>query len=147
MTFYALGVKPLIDKLKECTCKNECKQCWFADDSSAVGKLIKIRAWWQKLHDIGPLYGYYPKPSKSILILKHQYLLPEAERLFAGTGIHISYEGQKHLGAAIGSDDFKAQYVTSKVSKWVQDLENLAKIAKEEPQIALSAYTKGICHR
>lgn len=30
---------------------------------------------------------------------------------------------------------------------WVHDVEELSEIAVEEPQAALSAYTKGLCHR
>ncbi len=30
---------------------------------------------------------------------------------------------------------------------WVKDIEELSLIAKEEPQLAYAAYTKGICHR
>ena len=47
----------------------------------------------------------------------------------------------------MGSDTFKESYVASKISKWIEDLEALANIAVDNPQIALSAYTKGICHR
>ena len=147
MAFYALGVKPLIDQLDQCINKDQCKQSWYADDSSAIGKLRDIKSWWIKLSEIGPKYGYYPKASKSILIIKDAALLEEAQNLFTGTGIQISCQGERHLGAAIGSDDFKNQYVTAKVNKWIDDVKDLAKIALEEPQAALSAYTKGICHR
>ena len=41
----------------------------------------------------------------------------------------------------------KINYVKEKVDKWIEDLEELAKLAVDEPQIALSAYTKGLCHR
>ena len=91
MGFYALGVKPLIDKLHSCTNVKTCKQSWFADDSSAIGKLKEIRKWWQILHTEGPKYGYHPKPSKCNLIIKNADLLQEANRLFSGTGIKISY--------------------------------------------------------
>ena len=39
MAFYSLGAKPLMDELDACINKEFCKQCWFADDSSAVGRL------------------------------------------------------------------------------------------------------------
>ena len=38
-------------------------------------------------------------------------------------------------------------YVEEKVKKWVDDTVELSQIAIEEPQIALPAYTKSICHR
>ncbi len=38
-------------------------------------------------------------------------------------------------------------YVTERVNKWIKDIKELSEIAVEEPQAALSAYTKAMCHR
>ena len=51
------------------------------------------------------------------------------------------------MGAVIGSSTFKEKYVSNKVKKWVEDVEELALIAKEEPQLVYSSFTKAICHR
>ena len=61
--------------------------------------------------------------------------------------MQITFQGQRHLGAAIGSAEFKDLYVSQKVEMWIKDVEELAKIAIDEPQAAYSAYTKSICHR
>ena len=37
--------------------------------------------------------------------------------------------------------------MTSKVQKWVDDVKQLSKIAKEEPQAAYCVFTKGLCYR
>ena len=29
--------------------KNDCKQAWYANDSSAAGKLQEVKTWWVKL--------------------------------------------------------------------------------------------------
>ena len=147
MTFYALGVKPLIDQLYDGTNKDLCMQSWYADDSSAIGKLKEIRNWWQKLSTLGLKYGYYPKACKTHLVLKDPSLMNRAKSLFANTGIKITIQGQRHLGAVIGTDANRCKYVQSKVNKWIKDITELADIAREEPQAALSAYTKSICHR
>ena len=47
----------------------------------------------------------------------------------------------------IGSKDFRETYVKAKVAKWVDDVNQLSKIAKEEPQLAHCAYTKALCMR
>ena len=146
MIFYALGVKPLVDALDSANDKG-LQQSWHADDSSALGKLKKIRCWWQLLSTLGPKFGYFPKPSKTVIVLKSEALLDEAKSVFANTGITITTVGQRHLGAAIGDKAFKKSYVEKKVTEWVRDVEELAEIALEEPQFALSAYTKCICHR
>ena len=97
---------------------------------------------------MGPKYGYYPKLSKSILVLKKTALMAEAKQLLADTGVQISCHGQRHLRAAIGSADFRCKYITSKGGKCINDLSQLAKCALEEPQAAaLVAYTKSICNR
>jgi len=147
MAFYALGIKPLVDDLATATKPSVCKQSWYADDSSAGGKIEGIKIWWDTLLEQGPKYGYYPKASKTVLIVKNSEDLDLAQKAFSGTGIKIESEGERHLGAAIGSEVFKNKYVSDKVHKWCQDIKLLSSIAVEEPQAALTAYTKGICHR
>ena len=39
------------------------------------------------------------------------------------------------------------EYVKKKVEDWIRDIRELSEIGWEEPQIALSAYVKGLCHR
>ena len=34
--------------------------------------------------------------------------------------------------------------MSEKVSKWIQDIEELSEIAKEEPQLAYSCFTKAV---
>ena len=93
------------------------------------------------------MYGYFPKASKCVLIVKNEALLHEAKRMFAGCDITITCHGERHLGAVIGSEACKIQYVNKKIYKWIEDVQELSEIAKNEPQAALSAYTKSICHR
>ena len=147
MAFYAGGAKPLVDDLANSVNKEDCKQAWYADDSSATGKLKEVKTWWLKLNEAGPKYGYFPKASKSVLILKNESLLPYAQELFAGCNIQITCLGERHLGAVVGTEAHRDQYVKKKVDKWIKDVSSLAEIAQEEPQAALSAYTKSICHR
>ena len=51
------------------------------------------------------------------------------------------------MGAVIGSLDCKEEYVRKKIDNWVRDTEQLADIAQDEPQAALSAFTKALCMR
>ena len=143
---YGIATKPLINKLAQEVDSSKCKQVWYADDSSAAGKLLEMRKWWDTLCQNGPSYGYFPLPSKTILIVKieHREL---AQDIFAGSGVSITTEGERHMGAVIGSAEFKELYVTNKVKKWTQDIEELAKIAKDEPQTVYSSFVKAICHR
>ena len=66
---------------------------------------------------------------------------------FGQSGVTITTDGERHMGAFIGSEFFKKQYVEKKISKWIEDIEALANIAKDEPQAAYSCFTKAISHR
>ena len=54
MAMYAIGIRPLIDILQDKTDSSSCQQVWYADDSSAAGKLREMRKWWDILFEIGP---------------------------------------------------------------------------------------------
>ena len=107
----------------------------------------EMRRWWDKLNLVGPKYGYFPKPSKTVLILKDQSLVAKAESSFTNSGIKITSEGDRHLGAAIGSSTFRDHYINTKIENWIRDIEQLSEIAKDEPQLAHSAFTKALCMR
>ena len=147
MGMYAVGTRPLLNKLGEVVDPQQCKQCWYADDSASAGKIREMRKWWDEMNRLGPKFGYYPKPSKTILIIKDPDMLDYAVEIFGDTGISIGTEGERHLGAAIGSQDFKERYVKKKVDKWIQDIEQISDIAKNDPQIAYASYTKALCMR
>ena len=105
-----------------------------------------MRKWWDILCTEGPKYGYYPLASKTILIVKPGKL-EKAREIFNETGVTITTDGERHMGAVIGSEEFKIKYVQSKVSKWVCDIEVLSEIAHDEPQAVYSSYTKAVSHR
>ena len=109
--------------------------------------MLEMRKWWDILNVTGPKYGYYPKPSKTILIVKDPSNLQRAHEIFDQTGVKVTTSGERHLGAVIGSPEFRAEYVNNKIAKWIQDVEQLAKIAEDEPQLAYSAYTKALSMR
>ena len=48
------------------------KQVVFADDFSVAGSLNSIKDYWDKLTAIGPKYSYFPKPTKSYLLVKEK---------------------------------------------------------------------------
>ena len=140
---YGIATKPLIEKLSENTDIEKCKQVWYAEDSSAAGKLSEMRKWWDVLCQAGPDYGYYPLATKTILIVKphHRQL---AEEIFGGSGVKITTEGERHMGAVIGSERCKEEYVVNKIKKWIDDVSELSKIAKDEPQLVYSSFTEAI---
>jgi hypothetical protein len=112
-----------------------------------------MRKWFDELLVKGPVYGYFPKPSKCILITKPERL-ERANEIFRGTGvdvttdgskdsgIEINCEGTRHLGAAVGTEDFKRSFVKKKVDAWIQSVKQLSAIATSEPHAAFSTFTQ-----
>jgi hypothetical protein len=146
MGLYGLGIKPLVDDLGDTIDVQRCIQSWYADDSSLAGELNEMRKWWNRLCATGPKYGYFPLPNKTVLIVKEEHAA-KAQEVFGDSGVKITTRGERHMGAVIGSTEFKLEYVSQKISKWIQDVEALAEIAKDEPQAAYSSYTKAISRR
>ena len=139
MTMYAIAITPLIHRLED----RATKQVWFADDATAGGSLNHLKAWWDRISAIGPDYGFYPNASKTWLIVKEANL-EEATALFQGTGVSITVDGRRHLGAAIGTRSFVENYVQRKVSGWIREVERLSSIATTQPHAAYAAFTHGL---
>ena len=144
MAFYAIGSLPLIWFLADH--EKDVSQVAYADDLTGGGKLGKLRRWFAGIIDKGPLFGYHAEPTKSWLIVKESKL-EEAQACFEGTGVNITVLGKKHLGAAIGSPNYKSDFVTKLVEKWVLEIETLSEIAKFDPHAAYTAFTSCIRHR
>ena len=102
-----------------------------------------LRAWWDTLVANGPSLGYYPNAKKTWLVVKRQFLT-EAKTAFADTEVKITTEGQRYLGAAIGSTEFKESFVAKKIESWINEVKELTTIAKCEPQLAYCAYVFGL---
>ncbi|XP_068704061.1 uncharacterized protein [Montipora foliosa] len=116
------------------------------DDASAAGSISEIKQWWDGLNTLGPDIGYFPNAKKCWIIAK-----PEKEALvreaFKDTVINVTVEGQKHLGAVIGSRDYLQEYINEKVTSWVNEVAQLAEFARAQPQTSYAAYTFGLKHR
>ena len=65
------------------------------------------------------MVGYLSVPRKTVSIVK----LEEKEKaveVFRGTGIQITTDGERHMGAVTGSPELKERYVMKK-----EDLSNI----------------------
>ena len=61
--------------------------------------------------------------------------------------LNITIEGKRHLGAAIGSSQFKTEYIDEKVKNWTSNIETLAEIGKSQPHAAYAAFIHGEQHK
>ena len=67
--------------------------------------------------------------------------------IFHDSGLKITSQGRRHLGAVIGSNQSKVEFVQEKVKAWVEEIEKLTLIARVEPHAAYSAFTHGFKHK
>ena len=144
MLFYAVSISIIIYFLRSEF--ESVKQVWLADDATAARDLHSLLHFFNR-SIIGAKYGYYVNPGKSCLILKNDSDLNKANDLFQDLEIQITIEGQRLLGAVIGAESFKEEYVANLVSTWCLELEKLSSIAISQPQAAFSAFTLGYRHK
>ena len=145
MSFCAIDTIPLLNTL-QITSSNVNHVC-LADDVTGAGSLKDLRNWWDTIISQGSKIGYYVNETKSWLIIKNELQLDEAKRIFNTTGIKFTTEGKRHLGATIGSADFRKTYATEKVQEWVKEVEKLSDYAKTQPQAAYAAFCHGEVHK
>ena len=61
--------------------------------------------------------------------------------------INITTDGRKHLGAVVGSNTYKVQYIEDLVHDWNTQLKLLSTIAEIQPQAAYLTFVSGFRSR
>ena len=140
MPWYAINTAHMIASLRASI--PQVKQVWLADDSAGGGSIVSLYQWYKNLCEEGIKFGYIVNGAKSWLIVKTSELAESAKKVF-GDEVNITLEGRRHLGAVIGSKEFKDQYCQEKVDKWLREMESLVEISKSQPHAAYIAFTKG----
>ena len=141
MAMYSLAITPFIHQLSS-SCPGV-QQVWFVDDATSASTCTNLKSWWNELSVRGPAFGYHPNGSKTYLVVKQEYET-NARQLFDDTDVHITIQGKRHLGAAIGSRSFMEEYVSHKVQTWTEEIKRLAKVATSQPHAAYAAFTHGL---
>ena len=103
--WYAMDTSILIQSLRARI--PEVKQVWLADDSAWGGPTELLCNWYKLLCQEGKKWLQKIADSKA-RVVKTQDLADEAE-LVIGEGVRITTEGQRHLGAVMGSQEYKGQ--------------------------------------
>ena len=75
-------------------------QPWYSDDAGAGGTSIDVQAHFQDMQAQGPARGYYPDPTKSILVVAPGNVA-QAEEHFRRLGIQVVM-GHRYLGGFLG---------------------------------------------
>ena len=147
MPIYAIGIIPLMTTIIALvnTSNEQVKHAAFADDLTGAGTINALKIWWESIIEVGPLLGYTANASKSWIIVKVEYL-KFAQQIFQNSGIQITSEGRRNLGATIGSETFKDEYVNGRIDKWIQEVIT-SKIAMIEPHAVYAGFTHGLRHK
>ena len=48
--------------------------------------------------------------------------MSDAANIFANTGVQITKEGRRSLGAALGTQSFTEEFVSKQVQKWTEEV-------------------------
>ena len=83
---------------------------------------------------------------QSWLIVKEENK-SDGANIFANTGVQITKEGRRNLGAALGTQSFTEEFVSKQVQKWTEKVKRLATIAESQPHAAYAALTHGLVGR
>ena len=79
-------------------------------DSSCIATLQNLKDWFSLLSEQGPEFGYFPQPSKTVLVVDASY---EAEALSI-LGIRV-VSGQRFLGSLVGDQQSTEAFINQKV--------------------------------
>ena len=139
MFIYAVGTLPLIRSLHH---PERRIQVWYADDASAGAALEELKEWLSDLMRLGPSYGYYPEPKKSVLVVSSKFLA-DAHRIFDGVGVNIK-TSHRFLGGVIGDRAGCESFVKDHIQDWMFQVDRLTTVAKTQPQVAYAAFTKSL---
>ena len=67
----------------------------------------------------------------------------EAQNVFANSKVNITADGTKHLGAVIGSTEYRDEYVKDLVKEWDNQFIILSTIAEIQTQATYLAFASG----
>ena len=98
-----IGIIPLIEKLKQEI--PDVTHPWYADDAKPLGTFARLETYFDSLTRQGPGRGYYPEPSKSVIIVRPENL--EAGKCFGARHGFQVCTGARYLGGYIREDESK----------------------------------------
>ena len=141
MVLYGLTLVPMAEALRRLV--PSIMQPWYADDAAMAGKSENIATAMRHLLRMGPLRGYYPEPTKSVLICNPGTERDAAKEVFAEFDFQYS-DGDRYLGGFIGTAEARTEWLAPQIAQWVKSVEKLATVAKRQPQAAYAGFTKSL---
>jgi hypothetical protein len=140
MVLYGLALAPLSESLRIAV--PGLVQPWYADDAAMAGPISQIRKAQLLLQEWGPQRGYYPEPSKSVLVTP-PFTTPDQLTPLTEFNYQVT-EGSRYIGGFVGSASTQTTWLNSKIDTWLSAINKLASVAKRFPQSALAGLVKSL---
>eukprot|EP00978_Attheya_sp_CCMP212_P005502 scaffold12319_cov49-Attheya_sp.AAC.1 len=92
-------------------------QPWYADDAGTGGGTFnRIKLYFEKLEECGPKYDYFPKASKSILIVREHNV--ERAKEYSEEMNFTIISGYQYLGGSVGAQAEMKEWIGEKADEW-----------------------------
>ena len=85
-------------------------------------------AYFRDLQLKGPARGYFPEPTKSILVVSEKNV-PRANAYFRGMGVKV-VTGIRYLGGYIGEREAEAKWVQGNLEGWADSVRTLTGVTR-----------------
>ena len=115
MVLYGLALVPLAKSLKAAV--PDVHQPWYADDCAMVGPSTSIGQAMDLLLVQGPARGYFPEPSKSVVVCPDA-TRPQVHENLARFAFRYA-DGHEYIGGFIGSNEARLRWLEPKIERWV----------------------------
>ena len=140
MVAYGTALLPLIRELQSSF--PMVRQSWYADDAGAGEKFAELKKLFNEVQIKGPRFGYYPEPSKSIIIVKETDVSLATD--FFSDLQFKAMTGSRYLGRFIGDVLGGNHWLSKKTESWWEVIDKLSQSAKNYPQSSYTALQKSL---
>ena len=86
--------------------------------------------------------GYYPEPTKIILVVAPRNVA-RSEEFFWGMGIQV-VTGHRYLGGFIGDKETKKRWLSGKITRWAESMETLTGVYRKHLQSTYTGLKKSL---
>ena len=108
----------------------------------AGGKFQQILEHFLDLKTQEPAWGYYPDPTKSILVMAPGNVAREEEH-FRGLGIRVMM-GHHYLGGYIRDRESEGSWLEPNIKEWTKSVAFLARVSQKYPQSPYAGLQKSL---
>ena len=140
MVVYEIGVPYLMKNLKDEL--PDVTQPKYADNDGAIYMFANNKLYFNQLKQFFPRRGYYPKPSKSFLIVHLENL--EVTNFFGLSHGFKVCTGACYLGEFIGYEESKRECLKELTKAWEQNITKKRKTTGKYPQESYSTVVRMI---